>query len=96
MSRGELEKREAQERPGCLTGVVQLVMQALLRLFGIGGQQMRRTLEPLDTYYQEFVDAWVSENLARWLNQTRAEFQAALARSAGGSGSSARLRDVAV
>lgn len=73
MSRGELQKREAQERPGCLTGVVQLVMQALLRLFGIGGQQMRRTLEPLDTYYQEFVDTWVSENLARWLNQTRAD-----------------------
>jgi len=58
---------------GCLTALVQF----FLRLFGIGKAQVRRTTEPLDERYQEFVDVWVSESLARWLHETRTDIDIA-------------------
>ncbi len=69
-------QEEVTEPAGCLEGLFRFVMQAILRLFGIGRKELRRSFEPLDQYYQEFVDSWVSENLARWLNQTRPEIDA--------------------
>jgi hypothetical protein len=59
------------ERAGCMSIFVQPILQAILRLFGISTRPIRDTLKPLDEHYREYVDTWVSENLARWLNQTR-------------------------
>ncbi len=53
--------------------IITIGWRFLLQLLGIGGRETRRALKPLDQYYQEYVDSWVSENLARWLNQTRGE-----------------------
>ncbi len=61
------------ERNGCLVSLVTMAWRLLLQLLGLGGREARRTLKPLDQVYQEYVDSWVSENLARWLNQTRGE-----------------------
>jgi hypothetical protein len=72
-------QRQEQERTGCLGSLLQLGLQFILRLLGIGGKQLRGTLEPLDQYYQEYVDSWVSENLARWLHQTRGDIDTAQA-----------------
>lgn len=58
-----------ENRLGCL-GVF---VQALFRLFGIGARGVRRTTQPLEQRYREFVDTWASENLARWLHETRGE-----------------------
>jgi hypothetical protein len=57
------------ERIGCMG----LIFRFFLRLLGIGARPIRDTLKPLDEHYREFVDTWVSENLARWLNQTRTD-----------------------
>jgi hypothetical protein len=62
---------EPTERLGCMTGLFQSAFRFMLRLFGIGTRGVRDTLKPLDQHYREFVDTWVSESLARWLNQTR-------------------------
>src|SRR5579859_2972575 len=59
------------ERSGCLAGIIQAGWRLVLRLLGIGTRPAREALKPLDKYYREYVDSWVSENLARWLNQTR-------------------------
>lgn len=67
------QREEPTERLGCLGSIVRLAMQLVLRFFGIGRREMRRAIKPLDQYYQEYVDSWVSENMALWLNQTRAE-----------------------
>ncbi len=75
MAKGRREQ-ELSERPGCLEGIFRLGLQWILRLFGIGRKELRRSFQPLDQYYQEFVDGWVSENLARWLSQTRPEIDA--------------------
>jgi hypothetical protein len=64
---------EPTERMGCLGALLRIGWQLVLQLFGIGRRQARRALQPLDQYYQEYVDSWVSENLANWLNQTRAD-----------------------
>ena len=64
-------KGEQPERMGCLGVIFQAAFRFILRMFGIGAREMRSTLKPLDQYYREYVDSWVSENLARWLNQTR-------------------------
>ncbi len=61
------------ERNGCLMSIVTMGWKFLLQLLGLGRREARRTLKPLDQVYQEYVDSWVSENLARWLNQTRGE-----------------------
>ncbi len=61
------------ERLGCLGTLIQPLFRFILRLFGIGTRTVRDTLKPLDQHYREFVDTWVSESLARWLNQTRPE-----------------------
>ena len=61
------------ERTGCLGAIFQAAWQLILRLLGIGTRPVREALKPLDKYYREYVDSWVSENLARWLNQTRPE-----------------------
>jgi hypothetical protein len=73
------QQQELSERPGCLEGLFRWGVEAILRLFGIGRKELRRSFEPLDQYYQEYVDGWVSENLARWLNQTRSEIDVATA-----------------
>ena len=63
---------------GCLT----TLFQWLLRLFGIGKRDIRRTTVPIDQKYREFVDVWVSERLAGWLHETRVEIDPALATKA--------------
>ncbi len=63
------------EMSGCLTAIFRF----FLSLFGIGRQQVRSTLEPLDQKYREYVDVWVSENLAHWLHETRSDIDAAQA-----------------
>lgn len=54
---------------GCLTAIFRF----FLGLFGLGRQQVRDTLEPLDQKYREYVDVWVSESLGRWLHETRSD-----------------------
>lgn len=49
------------------------LFKGVLRLFGIGARNIRKTTEPLEQRYREFVDRWASEHLARWLHETRAE-----------------------
>ncbi|MCC7447956.1 MAG: hypothetical protein IT324_11095 [Anaerolineae bacterium] len=71
--------QESEERGGCLDVLFRAGLRLILRLFGIGTQEMRRTLEPLDQQYREFVDSWVSERLARWLYQTRYEIDEKIA-----------------
>ncbi len=56
---------------GCLTAFLSF----FLRLFGIK-PPIRRTTEMIDVRYREYVDVWVSESLARWLHETRAEIDA--------------------
>src|SRR5258708_22656740 len=65
--------QEQDERLGCLGTLFSWIIRGILRMFGIGRQETRRALKPLDEVYREFVDSWVSENLARWLNQTPPE-----------------------
>lgn len=60
-----------QQPLGCLTAI----FQGILRLFGIGGRNLRRTTKPLEQRYREFVDKWASENLARWLHETRSDIK---------------------
>jgi hypothetical protein len=60
-----------ENRLGCLGAFFQLVF----RLLGIGARGVRSTTEPLEKRYREFVDTWASENLARWLHETRAEIK---------------------
>ena len=67
------EAAQQDERLGCLGTLFSWIIRGILRMFGIGRQEMRKSLKPLDELYREFVDSWVSENLARWLNQTRPE-----------------------
>src|ERR1700694_3954278 len=64
-----------QERNGCLTAIFRF----FLNLFGLGTTKIRQTTEPIDQRYREFVDVWVSENLARWLHETRSEIDTAQA-----------------
>jgi hypothetical protein len=66
-----MARQQPTERIGCLAGLFQSAFRFILRLFGIGTRSVRDTLKPLDQHYREFVDTWVSESLARWLNQTR-------------------------
>lgn len=63
----------SEERLGCLETLFRSAFRFMLRLFGIGGREMRSAIQPLDKTYREFVDRWVSETIARWLNQTRPE-----------------------
>src|SRR5947207_14477154 len=79
MTKEQRREQELNQQPGCLAAVFRLGWQFILRMFGIGRQGMRRTLEPMDQYYQEYVDSWVSENLARWLHQTRGDIDTAQA-----------------
>ncbi len=60
---------------GCLTAIFRF----FLRLFGLGATPVRRSTEPMDQQYREFVDVWVSESLARWLHETRSEIDTAQA-----------------
>jgi hypothetical protein len=69
MARRETPKQE--ERLGCLAGLIRSSFRLLLRMLGIGGREVRSALIPMDETYREFVDTWVSETMARWLNQTR-------------------------
>ena len=61
------------ERPGCLMSLLGPIFQFILRMFGIGARKMSSAIQPLDQQYREFVDTWVAETLARWLNQTRTD-----------------------
>ena len=54
-------------------GLLQAIIQFIMRLLGIGGKGQRATVEPLDHRYREYVDTWVSANLARWLTETRSD-----------------------
>lgn len=74
---GSQVRDQAQPQPqGCLIGLLQAALQGILRLFGLGGQAVRNTLEHTDQQYREYVDVWVSERLAYWLHETRAEINA--------------------
>lgn len=66
-----MARQQPAEGLGCMSAMIQPLIRFLLRLFGIGTRGVRDTLKPLDQHYREFVDTWVSESLARWLNQTR-------------------------
>ena len=67
------------QRTGCLSAV----FKWLLGLIGIGRKSAtRHTTEPLDQKYREFVDVWVSEQLGRWLHETRAEIDPVVATKA--------------
>jgi hypothetical protein len=68
-----------EERLGCLDTLFRSAFRFVLRLFGIGRKEMRSAIQPLDVQYQEYVDTWVSETLARWLNQTRTDIDVAQA-----------------
>ena len=65
------KREQPEERLGCLAGLLRSGFRFILRLFGIGGREVRSAIMPLDQHYREFVDTWVSETMARWLNQTR-------------------------
>lgn len=60
-------------------GLLQAIIRFIMRLLGIGKQGQRATLEPLDHRYREYVDTWVSSNLARWLHETRADIDTEMA-----------------
>src|SRR4051794_36589696 len=77
MARRETPAQE--ERLGCLAGLFRSGFRFLLRMFGIGGREMRSALVPMDQQYREFVDTWVSETMARWLNQTRPDIDVSTA-----------------
>ena len=64
-------RHDQQERTGCMGAIFQGIFRFILRMFGIGTRELRSNIKPLDQYYREYVDSWVSQNLARWLNQTR-------------------------
>ena len=70
---------EPTERLGCMGALFQSAFRLILRLFGIGTRSVRDSLKPLDQHYREFVDSWVSDNLARWLNQTRPDIDVSTA-----------------
>ena len=65
------------ESRGCLTAVFEWIMS----LFGFSRKRntIRESTIPLDKRYREFVDSWVSERLAAWLHETRAEIDSELA-----------------
>jgi hypothetical protein len=65
-----------KEPQGCLMSILNTIVQGVLRLLGMGGQAMRKTMIPPDEQYQAYVDLWVSERLANWLNQTRPDIDA--------------------
>jgi hypothetical protein len=58
---------------GCVFGLMQALLQGILRLFGVGNRSIRNTLEHTDQIYREYVDTWVSERLAYWLHETRTD-----------------------
>jgi len=70
MSRGGLQKHETRNGPLVLTGVrAYLSMQTLAAAVSSAcAPQIRRTLAPLDQYYQECVDTvGFRRTLRRWL-----------------------------
>jgi hypothetical protein len=77
MGANQQSKVGQSEQPGCVVGLLRGLFQALLRMLGLRGQ--RGTLHKLDEKYREYVDHWVSETLARWLNQTRPEIDSKIA-----------------
>ncbi len=64
---------QTPEPLGCLLGLVNAVVRGILRLFGLGAKGARAGLAHIDVQYKAFVDSWVAERLAAWLNQTRSE-----------------------
>jgi hypothetical protein len=76
MANNQQQGTPAQGQWGCVLGLLQAAFQGVLRLFGIGGRAIRNTLEFSDQQYREYVDTWVSERLAYWLHETRAEINA--------------------
>lgn len=73
------ETPKTEERLGCLETLFRSAFRFILRMFGIGRREIRSAIQPLDQQYREFVDTWVSETLARWLNQTRPDIDQAAA-----------------
>lgn len=68
------QQQQAANRPlGCLVSILTGIVRAILRLLGIGWRGARATVMPPDEQFKEYVDAWVSERIAGWLTQTRAE-----------------------
>lgn len=74
-----MSQPKEQEPQGCLVSIFTFLVRTLMRLLGLGGQAMRRTLIPVDAKYQEYVDSWVSERLAGWLHETRSDIDIATA-----------------
>ncbi|MEP7285853.1 MAG: hypothetical protein ABI947_08805 [Chloroflexota bacterium] len=73
------QRENPQADPGFVERLFREFVRLILRLFGIGGREMRSAIQPLDQQYREFVDQWVSETLARWLNQTRPDIEVSTA-----------------
>jgi len=56
------------------------LIEWILGLLGFTRKRnVRQAIEPFDLKYREFVDVWASEALAKWLHETRAEIDVALA-----------------
>ena len=85
---------------GCLQGL----LDWLLGLFGFARKRpgVRQATVPLDQKYREFVDRWSADMLGKWLHETRAEIDPALAAHAlvtpsGGSPAvSAQIRETLI
>jgi hypothetical protein len=70
-----MAQRQTQQADGCLVGLLRFMVNGIMRLFGFGGRQVRNTLNKMDVQYREYVDTWVSERLAGWLHETRADIR---------------------
>ncbi|MCS6871883.1 MAG: hypothetical protein RML95_12905 [Anaerolineae bacterium] len=69
-----MAERVSQEQPqGCLISLINFLVRGLMRLFGMSVRGVRATVMPPDETFKAYVDAWVSERIATWLHQTRAE-----------------------
>lgn len=66
----------AEQPQGCLMSLINFLVRGLMRLFGMGARGLRASVMPADETYKAYVDAWVSERIAAWLHQTRAEINA--------------------
>lgn len=70
-----MAQRKTRQAEGCLFGLFRFIINGIMRLLGFGGRQVRDTLNKMDVQYREYVDTWVSERLAGWLHETRADIK---------------------
>jgi len=70
------EQSTEQKPQGCLMSFINFIVRGLMRLFGMGVRSARARVMPADEVFKAYVDKWVSERIAAWLHQTRAEINA--------------------